>query len=162
MPISGELPDVCDVMSSRKSEVIMLDTHARHRPLCGERRSGDSRLTLLPATSAVLIRASLFPVALLLCLAAPPAVARINICSDPGASSGDPDDGDHRDSPTLMSVIVMTEPLPAVTLTESTAPSLSPSAVEPQSTGHAYALRRARFLGLASLWFAIQTWFLHR
>lgn len=139
----------------------MLDTHACHRPFRGARRFGDSRLILL-ATPAALMRASLLPVALLLCLAAPPAVARLNICSAPDASSGDPDDGDHRDSPTLMSVLAMTEPLPAVTLAESTAPLLSASAVEPQPTGRAYALRRARFLGLASLWFVIQTWILHR
>lgn len=140
----------------------MLDTHARHRASRGGRRFGDSPLNLLPATPSALMRASLFPVALLLCIAASPAVARINICSAPDASTGDPDDGDHRDSPTLMSVLIMTEPLPAVTLVESTAPVLSPSAVEPQSTDRAYAPRRARFLGLASLWFAIQIWFLHR
>jgi hypothetical protein len=162
MPISGELPDVCDVTSSLTSEVIMPDTHAHHRPPRGERRSGDSRPALLPATPAALIRASLFPFALLLFIAAPPASARLNTYCVSEASSGDPDDGDHRDSPTLMSVLVMTEPLPAVTLAESTAPSLASSAVEPQSAGRAYALRSARFPGLAFLWSVVRVWMLHR
>jgi hypothetical protein len=61
-----------------------------------------------------------------------------------------------------MSVLVMSDPLPDVTLAESTAPLLSLSTVEPLPTGRAYALRRARLLGPASLWFVIQTWFLHR
>ena len=140
----------------------MLDTHASHRTLRGERRAGDSLLTLPPVTPAALIRAYLCLVALLSFLAASPAAARLNICTAPGASSGDPDDGDHRESPTLMSVLVITDPLPAVTLTGSTAPSPASPADEPVSTGSAYAPQRARFLGLASLWFVIETWFLHR
>ncbi len=140
----------------------MPDTHACHRPFRGERRAGDSLLAFLPATPAALIRASLFLAALLPFFAASPAEARLNICIAPGASSGDPDDGDHRDSPTLMSVLVIADPQPAVMLTESTAPSLASPADDPESTVCAYAPQRARFSGLASLWFVIETWFLHR
>lgn len=137
----------------------MPDTHCHRR---GERCPGDSRLAPLPTTPAALIRASLFLFALLLFIAVPSANAMINIYCDPEASSGDPDDGDHRDSPTLMSALVIAEPLPAVTLAESTAPSLASPAVEPLSTGRAYALRRGRFLGQALLWSVVRIWMLHR
>lgn len=140
----------------------MLDTHARHRSLRGERRSGDSLSTRLPATPAARLRASLFPVALLMFLVAPPAVARLNICSIYDLSSGDPDDGDHRESPTPISTPVLTDPLPSVMTVATIAPSLSPPAAAAGSTGRAHALRRARFLEPASLWSVVRIWILHR
>jgi len=143
----------------------MLDTPAPHRLPRGERRSGDSQLPLPPATPTAWLCASLLPVALLLLLAAPPASARgFDLCGDPAGSlsTGDPDDGEHREPPPLMSTIVRSDPLPAVTPAASTTLSLSPPAVTRGSTGRAYAPWHARFLGSAPLWFVIRIWFLHR
>jgi len=142
----------------------MLDTHARHRLPRGESRSGDSQLPPPSATPAARLCASLLPVALLLLLAPPVGARGLDLCGDLAASlsTGDPDDGEHRELPSLISTLVMTDPLPSVTPVASTALSLSPPAVARGSSGRAYALRHARFFGPASLWFVIRTWFLHR
>lgn len=142
----------------------MLDTHARHRLPRGERRPGDSQLPLPPATPAARLCASLLPVALLLFLAPPAGARGFDLYGDPagGLSTGDPDDGEHREPPPLMSTIVWSDPAPVVTSTASTARSFSPPAVARGSTGRAWALRHARFLGSAPLWLVIRIWFLHR
>ncbi|MHB8080490.1 MAG: hypothetical protein ACYDIE_14705 [Candidatus Krumholzibacteriia bacterium] len=142
----------------------MQDSHAPQRLPHRERRRGDARLPLPTTTPAGRLCLALLPAALLL-LPAPPAAAIAPVIgSDPGisVSTGDPDDGEHRDLPAVKSSLVVTETLLDVAPPASSTRSLRSPVF---TRGPGARSRLFRFVGLpgpGSLWSLLQTWFLHR
>jgi len=137
----------------------MQDIHAVHRPPLGERRRGDARLPLPAARRC----AALLPLVLLLVAAAAPAGAiQFDLSSDPAASlsTGDPDDGDHRELPYARQTVEVTTTLPELATTVAVvAPAPASPAAAPV---RARALLLVRLRAAACLWPLVRIWFLHR
>ncbi len=130
----------------------MQDIHARHRLPRGERRHRGSRALAL-----------LVLLALGVVVAAPPAGAvGPELCSDPLTSTGDPDDGDHRELPAVKAGVVVTATQPCAAAAGSAGIAPTSPARAAGSTGPAAALRPARLARTAFLRALVRIWILHR
>lgn len=163
--VAGVRRDVCDVTSSPgESEVIMRHTHAPHRTGRGLRRRAASRFPLAVATPSARLCAALAPAALLLLAAAPAAALRPEIYCAPisSVSTGDPDDGEHRDLPPVKTIVAVTESLPEASPLAATERSFPSPAFTRGSLDRMPSIRRAGPFGLMPLWSLLRLWFLHR